>query len=154
MKRVMCLWFPNWPIQRRLAIDSSNQHYTTILYGLARGKTRVIASCRRARERGVLPGMLLAEAQSLWPSSTSSVHFEEHDPLADRSALRELALWCHQFSPIVAVDDAETPDCLLLEPESEVRDQRSEVRGQRTEYRGQRTEDRGQVAFLSSVLCS
>jgi hypothetical protein len=63
-----------------------------------------------------MAGMLLAEAQSLWPSATACVRFEEHDPLADRHALRELALWCHQFSPIVAVDDAEAPDCLLLEP--------------------------------------
>ena len=59
--------------------------------------------------------MLLAEAQSLWPSATRSVRFEQHDPLADRQALREMALWCHRFSPIVAVDDAETPDCLLLD---------------------------------------
>lgn len=29
----------------------------------------------------------------------------EHDPLADRMALEELAEWCHQFSPTVALAD-------------------------------------------------
>lgn len=147
MKRVMCLWFPNWPIQRRLAADPSGRHPATILHGLARGKTRVIACCRNARQRGVTPGMLLAEAQSLWPSAAASVRFEEHDPLADRHALRELALWCHQFSPTVAVDDAETPDCLLLDATGLVVE---ENREQRTEDRGQKS---NRLSSLSSVFC-
>lgn len=60
--------------------------------------------------------MLLAEAQSLWPSAAENrVCFEAHDPLADRQALRELAVWCQQFSPSAAVDEAASPDCLLLD---------------------------------------
>jgi protein ImuB len=60
--------------------------------------------------------MLLAEAQSLWPGSAGShVWFEQHDPHGDRQKLRELAAWAGQFSPWVAVDDAESPDCLLID---------------------------------------
>lgn len=91
------------------------------------------------------PGMLLAEAQSLWPAATNSVRFEQHDPLANRRALRDLALWCHRFSPIVAIDDAETPDCLLLEPvgsEQWAVDSKKEIKGQKSEVRSQRSVER------------
>jgi protein ImuB len=60
--------------------------------------------------------MLLVEAQSLWPASAAgAVRFEAHDPSADRKHLRELAGWCRQFSPVVAVDAADSPDGLLID---------------------------------------
>jgi len=60
--------------------------------------------------------MPLAEARALWPAALGkSVGFEPYDPCADRQALRELAVWCQQFSPVAAIDDAEAPDCLLLD---------------------------------------
>jgi protein ImuB len=115
MKRVMCLWFPNWPIQRRLAARPSDSR-ALVLHSTSRGKARVVACCRAARKRGARHEMLLAEAQSLWPASVEQgACFEEHDPLADCQALRELALWCGQFTPTVAIDAAEPPDCLLLD---------------------------------------
>jgi protein ImuB len=80
------------------------------------GKVRVVACCRQARRQGVTPGMLLAEAQSLWPASVSdAVRFEPHEPHTDRERLRELAMWCQQFTPSVMIDPAESPDCLLLD---------------------------------------
>ncbi|MCE9531819.1 MAG: DNA polymerase Y family protein [Planctomycetes bacterium] len=117
MKRVMCLWFPEWPLQRRYAAHPADKSRSIVLHApAAGGKTRVIACSRSARQRGVLPGMVLAEAQSLWPSSASkAVRFEPHDPRADRQGLRELAAWCQQFSPLVAIDTAEPPDSLLLD---------------------------------------
>ena len=84
-----------------------------ILHASPRGKLRVVACSRAARRRGVRPGMLLAEAQSLFAPAAAC--FEPHDPQADRAALRQLALWCERFSPRVAVDLAESPDCLLLD---------------------------------------
>jgi protein ImuB len=41
--------------------------------------------------------------------------FEEHDPRADRGALRQLALHCQRFTPLAAVENAEMPDSLLLD---------------------------------------
>jgi hypothetical protein len=35
------------------------------------------------------------------------LHLELADPLADRLALAELAEWCQQFSPSVALEEAE-----------------------------------------------
>jgi protein ImuB len=117
MKRVMCIWFPNWPIQRRLAARPSDRSRALVLHSPpSAGKVQVINCSRRARERGVKPRMLLAEAQALWPASSGqSVRFEQHDLIADRQGLRELAVWGQQFSPIVAIDAAEMPDCLLLD---------------------------------------
>lgn len=81
-----------------------------------RGQVRVVACSRGAGRRGVRPGMLLVEAQALWPvSAAGAVRFEAHDPSADRKQLRELASWCRQFSPVVAVDAADSPDGLLID---------------------------------------
>jgi protein ImuB len=38
-----------------------------------------------------------------------------YDPVADRAALEELALWCERFSPAVAIESAEHPDGLALD---------------------------------------
>jgi protein ImuB len=39
----------------------------------------------------------------------------EADRIAAREALQKLAAWCEQFSPVVAADESETCDTLLLE---------------------------------------
>jgi protein ImuB len=74
-----------------------------------RNRTCVVACTVSARRYGVVPGMLLAEAQALCPSS---VQFEPHDPAADHDALRELARWAGQFSPCAGID---APDGLRLD---------------------------------------
>ena len=51
--------------------------------------------------------MSLAEATALAP-----VECQEHDPLADRTALLKLAGWCEQFGPIVGIEE---PDNLLID---------------------------------------
>jgi protein ImuB len=116
MNRIMCLWFPHWPIQWRNVTRPADRGRTLVVHAPVGGKVRVIACCRQARRQGVTPGMLLAEAQSLWPASVSdAVRFEPHEPHTDRERLRELAMWCQQFSPSVMIDPAESPDCLLLD---------------------------------------
>jgi protein ImuB len=116
MKRVMCLWFPNWPVQWRNA-ERADKGRALVVYGPAgRGQVRVVACSRAARRWGVRVAMLLAEAQSFWPSSAgNAARFEAHDPLADRRRLRELAVWCQRLSPSVGIDDADSPDGLVLD---------------------------------------
>jgi protein ImuB len=117
MKRVLCLRFPNWPIQWRNVAEPSGKRQALVIHAPAeRAKVRVIACCRAARKRGVRVGMLLAEAQSLWPGSAgNAVRFEPHDLLADLQHLRDLVGWSLQFGPWVALDDGPAPDCLLLD---------------------------------------
>ncbi len=39
----------------------------------------------------------------------------QHDRAADRATLRKLALSCDRYTPIVALEDANAPECLLLD---------------------------------------
>ena len=64
---------------------------------------------------GISRGMPLGEAVSLVESSTGGLYLEEYDPVADREALEELATWCGRFSPLVGIENATTPDSLLLD---------------------------------------
>lgn len=46
--------------------------------------------------------------------AVSEVHFELYEPKIDRDRLRDLAVWCRRFSPVVGVEDANAPECLLI----------------------------------------
>lgn len=119
----MCIWFPNWPIQRRRVAQPLPEKQPLILFAPFRGKLRVSACCRQARAEGVKPGMTLAEAQAILSPSPSASGgegmgvrgVEPHDPRADREALRQLAAWGQQFSPYVAIEETESPESLLLD---------------------------------------
>jgi protein ImuB len=59
--------------------------------------------------------MPLAEARAL-AGLGAPVRFELHDRSADAKTLRTLAVWCQRrLSPRVAVEDAESPETLLLD---------------------------------------
>ncbi len=70
-----------------------------------------------------LAGALPAKAGTPTPDSrpptpdpcSSPLILLPHDPVADRTALEELALWCERFSPAVAIESAERPDGLALD---------------------------------------
>ena len=92
MKRVISIWFPNCPIQRRLASAPSANGRALVVHAPSQGKTRVIACCRAARRRGVRPGMLLTEAQSRWPTAAENlVRFKPHDPQEFSELLERLS---------------------------------------------------------------
>ncbi len=57
--------------------------------------------------------MTLAEASAL--IGESMLRAEAYDPVADREALETLAAGCGRFSPVVGLEDAERPECLLLD---------------------------------------
>jgi protein ImuB len=125
MKRVTCVWFPNWPVQRvRLAQWERKQQTTSppfshntsgvrarrppqkTLQPLALfaesgpGGLRIVTCCQQAMNSGIKPGMPLAEARSLLPAA----EFLQHDPAADLTALHELCWWSHRYSPLVGLD--------------------------------------------------
>ncbi len=128
MARMVCVWLPNWPLQRLLHERPELKGQAVVLFSTA-GKRgpRVVASAPRlcgglTHHRGadvaplailsVTVGMPLAEAQALM---TGDAHFERHDPAADIAALRELARTCDRFSPQFGIEEAEQADCLLLD---------------------------------------
>jgi protein ImuB len=108
MKRVMCIWLPDWPIQRLIAARPCNN--AIVLYELVRGVRRVAACSAAARRAGIRVGMPLAEA-----TATVDGDCRLHDPTADRQALEELCEGCRQFSPLVGIEDAAAPENLCLD---------------------------------------
>jgi protein ImuB len=111
MTRILCLWLPNWAIQRivRGRPELKGRPLALVIVD-ARG-SKVAACCAAAVARGVRPEMPLAEAQSLAPE----LGVAPYDAAADRRALVKLAEACERFSPRVAVEESDEPESLLLD---------------------------------------
>ena len=102
MPRILCLWFPNWPVQRLQNARPELKRQRIALYEQRQG-LRVVAS----NHPDIRPGMPLAEA-------SGALH-ELHDPVVDRETLVRVAEWCEQFSPLVALEEVERPESLFLD---------------------------------------
>ena len=102
MRRALCLWLPSWPIQRLWHARPELRGRPTVLHEQRRGTTKVVACSQRAYHGGVFPGMSLAEAAAL---PLEGLHLEQHDPVADRQALEQLAIDCESFSPLVGLEE-------------------------------------------------
>ncbi len=112
-KRLLCLWFPDWPIQRLIAGGPELGKDLILLTETAGGRELVRFCCGNAQKLGIRPGMMLSEAQSRL-GSKASVFLKPLDRPADRQALEQLAIWCERFSPAVGLEDSEHPQSLLL----------------------------------------
>ena len=161
MARMVCLWLPNWPLQRLrherpelktrpvvLFSNTGNRGPRVVawsdaiqgscvqnskLAGAALGsKHELLASgaasaprwsATSTKDRGadaaplafLTCGMPLAEAEALLAGRDVPAHIEQHDPAADIAGLRELARTCNTFSPLFGIEEAESPECVLLD---------------------------------------
>src|SRR5262245_37162549 len=118
MTRILCLWLPNWPIQRlrRSRPELKNRPVALATGGGHPAKGRVgggiVAACSRdAAAQGASPGQPLAEAQAL----VRDLAVAPHKPMLDRRALTKLAEACERFSPRVALEEDDEPESLLLD---------------------------------------
>ena len=95
MPRVMCVWFPRWPIQRLRSERPELRRSELVLF--AGGAQRpIITECTPKAERhGVRIGQPLAEARALLPRAV----YLPADDVADSGALRLLALDAQRFHP-------------------------------------------------------
>lgn len=127
-KRILCLWLPNWSIQRIAVAQPDLKNQLTTLYKQDARRGQLVTACSAAaRQRGIKVGMLLSEAKSLikqasqknstkiTPSQTPRSFFIHHDPERDLEALESLADECEIFSPIVGLEQAEQPNCIYLD---------------------------------------
>jgi protein ImuB len=112
---MMCVWLPNWPIQRRQSRQPRPGSHPLLIYAVRRGRLMVALASHAAMQRGVRPGMPLAEALSHWRQGEPSPALDADAPRDDRTALRELARFHQRFSPLVALEEAERPECVLLQ---------------------------------------
>lgn len=115
VRRVMALWLPFWPAERRRAVVSDGKSQGAVdaprlVIATDRGVRRIDATCPRAYACGVRPGMPLVEARARLAHGTV-VEFER-DAAGDRRTMRLLARWLLTFVPsvMVAEDRHEFPD--------------------------------------------
>lgn len=117
-KKIVCLWLPNWPVQRLIGARPELRERALLLHAPGRGRgSYVVACCPVARERGVCEGMPLAEARMLVDQGVGrpGPYCQTYNPAADREALMELAAWCERFSPLVGLEESPRPESLLLD---------------------------------------
>ena len=109
MPRVMCVWFPRWPIQRLRSERPELRRSELVLFA-GQAQRPIVTECTPKAERhGVRIGQPLAEARALLPRAV----FLPADDAADSGALRQLALECQRFSPLVGLEDGPQPASLL-----------------------------------------
>ncbi|MFM8494387.1 MAG: Y-family DNA polymerase [Planctomycetia bacterium] len=134
MPRIMTIWLPRWPVQRRLVENPALRKVPVFVCRRERRGVMVIVSwawalppwtkSARGGGRSSVPripsGMSLAEGMAVLALAHGSrachmAEVEADDPTADRAALERLARQCRRFAPIVALEDAERPECLHLD---------------------------------------
>jgi protein ImuB len=111
MTRILCLWLPNWPIQRLVHSRPELRARAVVLEAAGPRGSRVAACCATAAAQGIRPDIPVAEAKSL----VRELMIERYEPHTDCQALRKLAEACDKFSPGVALEEAEEPESLLLD---------------------------------------
>jgi protein ImuB len=111
MPRILCLWFPNWPIQRIVQCRPELKGRPLVLVTEGPRGGQVAACSSAAVAAGIRPAMPLAEAQTL----VCDVAIRRYESLTDRRALEKLAEACERFSPSVALEEGDEPESLLLD---------------------------------------
>ena len=117
MARMVCVWLPNWPLQRLRHERPELRGRPVVLFSNTGNRgPRVTAWDNGQAGRALVAGMPLAEAEALLVGQAGpTAHIERHDPAADLAGLHELARTCEAFSPLFGVEAAESPECLLLD---------------------------------------
>lgn len=124
MPRVMTIWLPRWPVQRRLVERPQRRRAPLLVCRReARGVMRVVGwawADARIRPPRIPCGQTLAETLAALSLACGSracrmAEIDHDDPASDRSVLEGIARWCRRFSPITAVEDAERPECVHVD---------------------------------------
>lgn len=120
-QRVLCIWLPNWPVQRVQAAEPLLAERPLVLQTRDSRRGLIVAAANlAARAAGVRAHMSLSEASVLTP-----LEIRAHDVNEDLDQLCNLCERAQQFSPIVGLEqlDKKTwagrnllqPECLLLD---------------------------------------
>lgn len=113
-QRILCLWFPEWTLQRLLVARPKLDRYVLLLTEL-RPRGEFVRYCNRlARKRGVRVGMPVSEART-FSQSRDRLFADTVKPSQDRQALVDLALRCERFSYRIGLEDAARPESILMD---------------------------------------
>lgn len=104
MKRVICVWLPNWPITRLWLStpDFAASGKPLAIVAVSGSKRRVMTINAAAHRRGVMPGMRLTDAKAILPGIITVAADRE----ADSAALIGLSRWAQRFTPSTAICEA------------------------------------------------
>jgi protein ImuB len=111
MPRVLCVWFPRWPIQRIVFERPELKPSEVVLFANHNQRPAVTACHPRAEQSGIHIGQPLAEAKVLLPEA----EFLAADEAADRALLCRLAADGQRFSPLVGLEEGQHPEALLCD---------------------------------------
>ncbi|TWT35285.1 DNA polymerase IV [Posidoniimonas corsicana] len=114
-QRILAAWLPDWPVQRLMLGQRSDgaPRQAVAVSAVLNRVERVTACCAEARRLGVTPGMRTAEAQAA--VGPGKLMISPSDPGEDRLRLEQIAAAAERFSPVVALEDNESPAALLLD---------------------------------------
>ncbi len=108
-RRWMALWLTRLPTDRLKRAGAAPSEARPLALYSKKGNAFALSAVNAcAAEAGLRTGMPLADARAMQPGLTAF----EADEAADLALLKQIALWCERFTPIVAVD---TPDGLFLD---------------------------------------
>jgi len=119
MPRILTIWLPRWPVQRRLVERPELRRVPVFVCRRERRGLMTVVSWawaeppsdrgRDGRRPRIAHGMPLAEAMAVLAMTHGSrachaAEVEHDDSAADREALERLARWCRRFSPTVGLE--------------------------------------------------
>ena len=111
MRRVVSIWLPHWPTDRRRKslAGAAPPRDLPLITAVQESNRRVIESTDAAAAGlGLRSGMAVAHAMAM----ITGLDILEADPVADTAALERLARWCQRITPLAAPD---APDGIWLD---------------------------------------
>lgn len=108
MRRVLSLWLPQLPLDRRVRHGDPRTEGPFAIIAEIKNAWRLTHVNARARRAGVSEGLSLPDARAICPDLLT----EPGDPTREGALLRALWRWADCLSPRVAIDP---PDGLLLD---------------------------------------
>ncbi|MAT33943.1 MAG: nucleotidyltransferase [Ponticaulis sp.] len=108
MRRVLCLWYPNLPLDRLARKGDPRFEGPFAITAEEKNAWRITHANEPAFKNGVASGQSLADARAICPALLTA----PADPVREAGLLRSLRRWADQFSPVVALHE---PDALLLD---------------------------------------
>lgn len=109
-----CVWFPDWPIQRRLRERGVSSRLPLVLTEAGKQGVQVRYASAAARRRGIRPGLSLAEAQAL-VRPREKLCIQPLETETERESLVAVALGWTAYSDLLGLEDAPCPECVGLE---------------------------------------
>ncbi|MGJ7032672.1 Y-family DNA polymerase [Niabella hirudinis] len=108
MSRYLSIWFPALLADRALRLRPGLKDTAFIIAAPERGRLMVKTASTTAVQKGIVRGMVVADAKALLPG----LKLFHYKPGVEDKLLTRLAIWCLRFTPVVASD---LPDGILLD---------------------------------------